>query len=152
LTGSALLVNPTLSKVMLTHHRKLEMWLQLGGHADGHPIIHEVALNEALEESGLNHLSFLKYETELFQVHTATPLPFDLDCHVIPANSKDPEHLHYDVRFIILANDETPPAISDESLDVRWFSLEEARTITSEVSMHRQFDKLEHIRQSLRIN
>ena len=34
-TGSAWLVNRTMSHVLLTHHKKLNKWLQLGGHSDG---------------------------------------------------------------------------------------------------------------------
>ena len=104
MTGSALVVNSSLTKVLLTHHRKLGMWLQLGGHADGHHLIHEVAMTEATEESGLSNLSFLSYEWDLFKQKVSRPLPFDLDSHVIPANAKDGEHIHYDVRYLIVAN------------------------------------------------
>ena len=66
ITGSALVLNQDLSKVLLTHHKKLGMWLQLGGHADGHHIAHEVAMTEALEESGLKGLEFLSYERDIW--------------------------------------------------------------------------------------
>lgn len=149
MTGSALVVNPSLTKVLLTHHKKLNMWLQLGGHADGHHKIHEVAMNEAIEESGLTNLTFLNYEWDLFSTKEPKPLPFDLDCHLIPANFKDPEHYHYDVRYLVMAASETLPIVSDESHDVRWFSLADAMDVTSERSMHRQFAKVAWLKSKL---
>ena len=151
MTGSALVVNSDLTKVLLTHHKKLNMWLQLGGHADGHHLIHEVAMTEAHEESGLTNLSFLNYEWDLFKARVARPLPFDLDCHLIPANAKDPRHFHYDVRYVVLAASETLPVVSEESHDVRWFTIADARTVTNERSMHRQFDKIEWLKIQLKI-
>jgi ADP-ribose pyrophosphatase YjhB (NUDIX family) len=149
ITGSALVVNRDLSKVLLTHHKKLSMWLQLGGHADGHYLTHEVAMTEAHEESGLQNLQFFPYEPKIFGLlETPRPIPFDLDRHLIPANSRDPEHHHYDVRYLLIAEDDNPPVISEESHDVRWFTLDDARHVTQETSMLRQFSKLEWIRKS----
>ncbi|EQD65072.1 NUDIX hydrolase family protein, partial [mine drainage metagenome] len=79
-TGSAWLVSKDGARVLLTHHRKLGRWLQLGGHADGDADLARVALREAEEESGL---SGLRVEGGIF----------DLDCHAIPARGNDPEHL-----------------------------------------------------------
>ena len=155
-TGSALVVNKSLSRVLLTHHKKLGLWLQLGGHADGHHLLHEVAMTEACEESGLTNLSFLNYEQG--GIHglqsDATPngpLPFDIDCHSIPANHKDASHLHFDVRYVVVADSESMPIVSEESHDVRWFSLAEARALTNSRSMHRQFDKIEWLREALNL-
>lgn len=146
MTGSACVVNPTLTKVLLTHHRKLGLWLQLGGHADGNPNLQEVAMTEANEESGLTKLSFLKYETDVFHITSALPIPFDLDDHVIPANKRDAEHKHYDVRYLIIADEDEKHVVSEESHDVRWFTMAEARAITPELSMHRQFHKIDALR------
>lgn len=154
-TGSALVVSSDLQRVLLTLHAKLGIWLQLGGHADGHGIMHEVAMTEAREESGLTDLRFLPYTealTRAFNVPAnigpllkAQPLPFDLDWHVIPENPRreEREHIHYDTRYVIVAGESAHIVQSHESLDLRWFSLSEARQVTSERSMHRQFDKLE---------
>ena len=54
-TGSAWIVNPARTHVLLTHHKKLGRWLQPGGHSDGHNVTLEVALKEAAEESGLDY-------------------------------------------------------------------------------------------------
>lgn len=144
LTGSALVVSPALDQVLLTLHRKLGKWLQLGGHADGVPRLDEVAMTEAREESGLPDLAFLPYEGSLGGV--PGPLPFDLDIHPIPARGEVPEHLHYDVRYLVVAPGTPPPVRSSESRDVRWLSLDEARSVTDEESMLRQFRKLEALR------
>jgi len=106
-TGSAWLVSADGERVLLTHHRKLGRWLQLGGHADGDAELARVALREAEEESGLEGL----------QVDDAI---FDLDCHVIPARGDEPEHWHYDVRYVVRATNQERFTVSDESLDLAW--------------------------------
>jgi 8-oxo-dGTP pyrophosphatase MutT (NUDIX family) len=137
ITGSALVVSPDLRRVLLTHHAKLDKWLQLGGHSDGSPKTAEVAYREVEEESGLTRLSFVQTD------------PYDFDWHDIPARPNEPAHIHYDVRFLIAADPEEPLVITKESKDLRWFTVDEARRLTSERSMHRQFDKLEWLRQRL---
>jgi len=159
LTGSALVVTPALDQVLLTLHRKLGKWLQLGGHADGSPLLHEVAMREANEESGLKALHFLPYEKTLLAHQAAAsggmtePMPFDFDAHAIPARPGEPAHVHYDVRFLIVANRLDPLIISEESRDLRWFTVAAARqTSGQEPSMERQFLKLAWLKQQLTVN
>lgn len=144
LTGAALVTDFSLGRVLLTLHGKLGLWLQLGGHADGDGDLAAVAMKEAEEESGLTALSFLPYQ-KIFGLPEGEPLPFDLDIHEIPARKEVPAHLHYDVRYLIVAAEPEKIVISDESADLRWFTLEEAYELTHEPSMHRQFDKLAYI-------
>ena len=106
-TGSAWLVGADGTRVLLTHHRKLDRWLQLGGHADGDADLARVALREAEEESGL---AGLRVEGGIF----------DLDCHAIPARGSDPAHLHWDVRYVVRAGVDERYAVSAESLDLAW--------------------------------
>lgn len=84
-TGSAWLVSGDGQRALLMHHRKLNRWLQPGGHADGDTDLARVALREAEEESGLSEL-------------VVEPDIFDLDRHRIPARGEEPEHWHYDAR------------------------------------------------------
>ncbi|GIS73179.1 MAG: hypothetical protein CM1200mP10_27560 [Candidatus Neomarinimicrobiota bacterium] len=57
-TGSAWIISPDKSYILMTHHKKLGKWIQLGGHADGESDLLKVALREATEESGINNLKF----------------------------------------------------------------------------------------------
>lgn len=106
-TGGAWLVDRAGRRVLLTHHRKLGRWLQLGGHADGDRDMAAVALKEAEEESGLTGLSV---DAELF----------DLDRHWIPERRDVPGHWHYDLRYIVRAGDDEAFVVSEESLDLAW--------------------------------
>ncbi|WP_154856656.1 NUDIX hydrolase [Cyclobacterium xiamenense] len=107
-TASAWIVNRRRTHTLLTLHRKLEKWLQLGGHADDNQNLLEVAMNEAREESGLTSLRLVDR------------FIFDLDVHLIPANAVDAQHFHYDVRFLIEAEMDEPLLISPESKDLAW--------------------------------
>lgn len=150
-TGSALICNLSLDQVLLTHHKKLNRWLQLGGHADGDHLIDQVALKEGEEESGLKELKIFPYEQHLNRKDSSatSPIPFDIDIHLIPENQKDKEHFHYDIRYLLVADRSAPIEISEESNDLKWFTLEEAKELTQERSMLRQFYKLDLIREKL---
>lgn len=106
-TASAWLVAQDLQRVLLTHHRKLDRWLQLGGHADGDSDLARVALREAEEESGLTDLDV---ESEIF----------DLDRHWIPERVDVPGHWHYDVRFVVHARGSEDFVVSEESHALAW--------------------------------
>jgi len=114
LTGSAFVVDAQ-ARVLLTYHRKLQRWLQVGGHTEAHEHdVADAALREAQEESGLDDLVF----------HPAQGRrPIDVDVHRIPARPKEAAHDHLDLRYVIFAP--TPEAIvcSEESEDLRWFPL-----------------------------
>lgn len=136
-TGSALVVTPSFDRILLTLHRKLGKWLQLGGHADGDVQLARVALREAEEESGLARL----------EVPGEPPRILDLDLHWIP-EGKEPGHSHYDVRYLVVAPIPEPLQLSEESTDLRWFSLTEARALSAERSLLRLFDKLAWLKAS----
>ncbi|MCA1713604.1 MAG: NUDIX hydrolase [Gammaproteobacteria bacterium] len=106
-TASAWLVSGDGQRVLLTHHRKLGRWLQLGGHADGERDFARVALSEAQEESGLPGLR-------------VEPAIFDLDRHWIPEHNGVPAHWHYDVRFVVRTGEDETYVVSDESHDLAW--------------------------------
>ncbi len=112
LTGSAVVVDPGRGQTLLLHHTKLGIWVQPGGHADGEGDLARVALREAEEETGLRDLEIV------------TPA-IDIDVHVISARGDEPEHLHLDVRFLVLAQPGAVQETNHESTDSRWVGLED---------------------------
>lgn len=106
-TAAAWLVDRSGRRVLLTHHRKLDRWLQLGGHCDGDRDLAAVALKEAQEESGLRGLR-------------VEPHVFDLDRHWIPEHKGVPAHWHYDVRFVVRAGEDEDFVVSEESHALAW--------------------------------
>jgi len=126
LTASALVIDPANERGLLTLHRKLGRWLQLGGHCDGDANLAGVALREAIEESGIVDLR-------------VDPRPIDLDVHAIPARPGEPEHLHLDTRFLVFALEAAEVRVGDESLDLAWFRPDELERVESDDSVRRLF-------------
>ncbi len=133
-TASSWLVSIDGQRTLLTHHKKLGRWLQLGGHADGDQDLANVALREAEEESGLTNLSI-------------DPEIFDLDAHEIPARGVlgdakfEAAHIHWDVRFVVRASVEDF-ALSDESLALAWVNIAElAADASADASLVRMAGK-----------
>ncbi len=129
LTASAWIVDRTRRWTLLTHHHKLDRWLQLGGHVDGNPDLLAAALREGLEESGLKSLV------------PVSPEILDVDRHVIPARKTEPEHFHYDVRFLIEGDRDEPLQISDESKDLAWVELSRVAELNPSESLARMVRK-----------
>jgi len=129
LTGSAWIVSPDRTRTLLTHHRKLDKWLQLGGHADGDEDLLGVAWREALEESGLA------------AVRAVSSAIFDVDRHWIPPRKSDPGHYHYDLRFMFEADPAAALAISRESKDLAWVAIDQVTALNPEASMARMVRK-----------
>jgi ADP-ribose pyrophosphatase YjhB (NUDIX family) len=109
-TGSAFVVSADGARTLLTHHRKLDRWLQPGGHADGDRDLRRVALREAQEETGVAGL-------------TVDACIFDLDRHWIPARGDEPGHWHHDVRFVVRAGADETFAVSAESRALAWWPI-----------------------------
>jgi 8-oxo-dGTP pyrophosphatase MutT (NUDIX family) len=111
--------------VLVTHHRKLDIWIQLGGHADGQADLLSAALREAKEESGIE------------QIDVAHDAIIDLDIHPIPPHGNEPGHDHFDVRYAFFANPASPLVVSDESHDLAWVAIEGLSDFSDEKSLHR---------------
>lgn len=116
ITGSCFVLNPEADHILLTHHKKIGRWLQLGGHADGDHDILRVSLREAKEESGIENIVALSENI------------FDIDIHEIMEHKGVPKHKHYDIRFVFQAQN-IDFKVSNESLALRWVPLEEVASL-----------------------
>jgi 8-oxo-dGTP pyrophosphatase MutT (NUDIX family) len=138
ITGSAFVVCRFTAKVLLHHHRRLNAWLQLGGHDDGERDPRATALREGREESGLPDLDLL------------TPDILDVDVHDIPAGKGEPPHKHHDVRYaLVTGHPERILKDEAESLDLRWFTLEDAAQKMNEPGARRALARLRALLQTL---
>ncbi|WP_455211377.1 NUDIX hydrolase [Kaarinaea lacus] len=135
-TGSAWVVNPARSHVLMMHHRKHDQWFQPGGHADGDADILRVALRETEEESGLNADQIRLLNEEIF----------DLDIHTIPATDYFPRHEHVDVRFLVEIDDTFPIPGNDESHEILWVPLEAVSRFNNNRSTYRMLEKTRRMR------
>jgi 8-oxo-dGTP pyrophosphatase MutT (NUDIX family) len=134
LTGSAVVVSGDGTRLLLLHHRKLQRWLQPGGHADpGEGAGEVVALREAREETGLDGLA----------LHPLAPRPLDVDVHDIPARPGEPAHEHLDLRYLVVAPAAAaaPTLAADEASDLRWFTWAEAAGLDLDPGLHRALAK-----------
>lgn len=129
ITASAWIESADRTSGLLTHHKKLNRWLQLGGHVDDEPQVERAALREACEESGMPEFEFVRWRDGL--------VPLDLDVHTIPARGAEPEHLHWDVRFWLRAGAGQDLVVSAESNELRWIAVADLAALTTEESVLR---------------
>jgi 8-oxo-dGTP pyrophosphatase MutT (NUDIX family) len=139
ITAAAWILSADRRRALLTHHRKLNRWLQLGGHADGQWQVEEAALREAREESGLAALAIVPIN--------GTLMPFDVDVHEIPARYDDAgkliedAHEHHDVRFLFVVHGDEQLHVSDESHEIAWLTPDQVVEKTDEESVLRMLRK-----------
>ena len=115
--------------MLLTHHKKLNKWLQLGGHADGDSNVLRVAMREVAEESGIE------------DVEPVGDGIYDVDIHLIPERGDEPEHYHYDIRYALRTVSREDYIVSDESHDLAWIEISKLHELTDEWSMVRMAKK-----------
>ncbi len=138
ITGSALIVDVVSKNVLLMYHRKLQLWLQMGGHGEGELDPSQIALREAIEESALPDLTFFSSFEQ--------PMIIDVDAHSIPARRDVPEHYHLDFRYLLLTS--SPKSIrlsSSEAHDLRWYSFSEIPALPLKPATLRLIKKAERI-------
>lgn len=128
-TASAWLLNKDGNNALLMHHAKLNKWVQLGGHCDGDHDVLRVAIKEAQEESGMQHIVPVHHNI------------FDIDIHLVPANPKEAAHYHYDVRFLLQVTSNETFVQNSESKELRWIGKDRNELPTDQPSVVRMFNK-----------
>jgi 8-oxo-dGTP pyrophosphatase MutT (NUDIX family) len=130
-TASSFVFDFHMGEALLIHHKKLNRWLQPGGHADGDANLLNVAQRELQEECGVSYLSL------------AWNGIFDLDKHLIPARKSEPEHFHFDVRFVWSAHKSSLKLkmCENEINQIEWIGLDKAKTFFIDASVERLFEK-----------
>lgn len=134
ITASCFIIDPESQRLLLHHHRRLDRWLQMGGHVEGDEGPLQTAFREGAEESGLKDLELV------------VPDVFDVDVHFIPAGKGEPDHSHFDVRY--LARTANPTAITidrSESHDLAWVELDRAIPLMNEEASSRVIRKIEAV-------
>jgi 8-oxo-dGTP pyrophosphatase MutT (NUDIX family) len=114
-TGSAIVARPDGREVLLVHHRRLDRWLQPGGHTDPQDTsVFDTARREVIEETGVSELKAPRCEEIL-----------DVDVHEIPARPKEAAHLHFDVRYLLTTQERQISPQAREVRGVEWFRVAE---------------------------
>ncbi|HUP59776.1 MAG TPA: NUDIX domain-containing protein [Thermoanaerobaculia bacterium] len=160
-------------RLLLHHHRRLDRWLQMGGHVEGDETPDAAALREGAEESGLTDLELLPPSSILnpqssirasailnpqssirasailnpqSSIRASATAIFDLDIHKIPAARHEPDHDHFDVRY--LARTSSPDAITidrGESNELAWVALDPAAALMPHAESLRVLRKIERL-------
>lgn len=140
LTGSAWVLDADWSHALLTHHRRLNLWVQMGGHVEDDETMLLAAWREAREESGLTDIGPI------------LPEIFDVDVHAIPARPDAPAHFHYDIRFAFQTDRNARFTITEESHTLAWVALDEIPKLTQEESILRMIRKTEQMKRQRHIH
>jgi 8-oxo-dGTP pyrophosphatase MutT (NUDIX family) len=128
ITASAFIIDKKNEKILLLHHKKLDKWLQPGGHCDGEENVLKVAIKEVFEETGIN---IAYQESDIF----------DLDIHTIPLHKNIPKHEHFDIRFLFDLDSTIQTEINEESNQLAWVSMNDLENYTNEESILRMRKK-----------
>jgi len=127
-------------RLLLHHHRRLDRWLQMGGHLEAGETPPVAALRAGCEEWGLKDLALVGSI-------------FDLDIHQIPAAQGEPDHAHFDLRY--LARTSSPEAVvidRAESNELAWFDLDRAAEVMSAEESLRVIEKIERLLRERRVS
>ena len=138
ITASGLILDRVNERVLLMYHRKLQLWLQMGGHGEGELDPSLIARREAIEESALPDLTFFPSNEQ--------PMIIDVDAHSIPTRQNIPEHYHLDIRYLLLTS--SPEKIRlphAEAHELRWFSLAEIPALPLKPATLRLIKKAERL-------
>ncbi|MBN2617285.1 MAG: NUDIX hydrolase [Spirochaetales bacterium] len=128
ITGSCWILNSKMDCVLLTHHRKLNIWIPPGGHSEGETNPLSIAIREGFEETGLK-LQLLDSQ------------PFSKDIHIIPKYKETLAHKHFDFTFLFYTINNHNFTISTESHDLKWIPLNDVEKFCNEKNVIYMRDK-----------
>lgn len=137
-TAGGLVVSTDLRHVLLNHHTQAGIFMNFGGHCDGDEDIFATAKKEVTEESGIT-------------TATCDRIIFDVDIHAIPPHTRQgvevPWHLHYDINFLVIVPHDVEFSVSEESVELKWFTLDEAlmlqtKLVNKNFQLQRMFQKV----------
>jgi len=122
-TASAFVLNRDL-QLLLTRHKKLKCWLQIGGHGEDETSPFDVAVRELREETGISNATSALLPPQVGGMQGL----IDIDVHTIPRSGSSLEHKHFDLRYLLLwpGKPGGVKAQQSESDELRWFPLNEA--------------------------
>jgi len=131
ITASAFLVDETYERLLFVWHRKLQKWLQPGGHIEtADASVYDAAAREALEETG--------HDTRASIISNAI---FDVDVHAIPARADDPAHEHLDIRYLMVVGEKVGRA----DHELRWLRVADVDGTETDAATVRAVRKLHRL-------
>lgn len=129
LVASAVIIsNGNPKKALLVHHKKFNVWLQPGGHAEWNENPVEAAIRETKEETGLD-ISFLADKIQKIEEVYVLPIPDYYFEETIPAHGVQPAHIHLDHLYVVEVPEQKVVKQDEESHDIGWFTLEETENL-----------------------
>ena len=144
-TSSAFVVNQDMTKILFAYHKIYDSWAWVGGHADGNPDLLEVAIKEAIEETGVSKVDAFSRNIFTLDVIQVT--------NHIKHGKYVPDHLHLNASFLLIADENDELSINHaENTGVKWFDIDDIFNHVSEKRMfsvyQKAFDKIKSIKLS----
>ena len=135
ITSSAFVVNKEMDKILFVHHNIYNSWGWVGGHNDGNPNLLEVAIIEAIEETGVNDI--VAYNEEIISIDV-----IQVKNHI--KNKKFVgDHLHLNATYLLIADENKQLVIKeDENSGVRWFNIDEVMNYVTEERIKSVYNKI----------
>ena len=125
-TASAFIIHPSQPKLLLLHHKKLNSWLQPGGHVELNENPLQALQHELLEETGLTPNDYTILEPAASPITSGTsitlPLPFYVSDHRF-----DDVHRHIDLCYLVKSHTDKLTSLPDGAHSIGWLALEDIR-------------------------
>ena len=141
ITASGLVLNQTFDKILLINHKFLQMWLQPGGHVEGHAEIYKEAVREITEETALQSFDLHPWH---HQGDKSADVPFSIDSHDIPASPRKNEetHVHHDFTYLFVGDSSQKLTRQvEEVAGAEWYEISEIVNLKTDV--HKYIERIQ---------